>query len=425
MLTQSYHHQRLSGNLDRLRGLEARIRATARRISPDAPEAAILAARRKLADDGLAGLLVQRSKLPENSIAAPEPLRLRIENLERRILDLARDLEPTQPAKAILQAAGIAHRRLPLDYPGSGATFLLEEAHQQVAGVSRRLGRLAAVPGPSKLQRVHRTLRTLSRLDLLERRQRRTSEARRHLVFRGNISEIKAAFERIPAARDLLEDSAPGIYRHPDIAVRRLRANTQRRGLQDTLERFGKNPGRFGKLRGLRVPGLGDSPGRKRALELVWHTSGQASAALIRREGMEAELEAAVSQQRLQNETRELIRALPSREELLADLSRHMEGLELHEVWPLLRPGQAKLVQDVRSAEQLYLEPLRQASRAFRALDPAAPQAGAEAQKIAGLFQEAPRHVLRRLTPPQMQAALVANAMARQATKVVTRAATV
>ncbi len=425
LLEQGLNHRQRNTHLEPLLDLEARIRATAREIDPAAPQAAIASARREIAYQDLAGKLVRRSELPVEFLAAPEALSIRIQRLENTILDLAHGLETSQPSKAIAHATHIAHRQLRAD-THFGATFLLEEAHQQLAAISRRLGRFAAIPRPTRQQRVHRVLMDLRRSDLLELDYRHTSEARHQLAFHGNVTELESELRRVGDPRQLLEQSVAEVYRDPELAVRRMRENTSRRDLQGSIERFAQDPAAFGKLRGVHVPGLGDSPARAKALDRASTGARRASRAQVSRERMELDLESAVSLQRRLTENRELAGSLPSREVLMAELGRHMEGLELHEVRPLLQPGQAKLVQDVRRADQQFLEPLREAARRFRVLHGGdSAQLAAEAKKIAGLYQAAPRHVLRRLSPPRMQAVLAAPAMARRVANVASRVARV
>ncbi|MCP3963842.1 MAG: hypothetical protein GY719_38890, partial [bacterium] len=254
------------------------------------------------------------------------------------------------------------------------------------------------------------------------------SEMRRELVFRGNVVELTAALERVPDPRDLLEKSLADIYHQPDLAREALRRNIEDRGIHAAIDAFDMDPATFGKLRGHHVPGFGDSPERAKARDLAWQRAGEADAAFTRRDRIEPQLQAARYYQGIQNEVRELADAYPSREKLLAELGRHMEGLELHEVRPLLRPGQAKLVQDVRRAEQRFLEPLREAAREFRLLEGGGVSLStatvqATAREAAALFSNAPRHILQRLTPPQMQGVLLAAAVAKRAVKVVARAA--
>ena len=85
----------------------------------------------------------------------------------------------------------------------------------------------------------------------------------------------------------------------------------------------------------------------------------------------------------------------------------------------------------MRRAEADFLGPIREASQRFLSLDPTGvaahsqPAVQAKAQKVAALFQYAPQHILKRLTPPQMQATLVAVAIARRAVKAVTRSVAV
>ncbi len=429
LLTQRQHQERHTGSLQQLRKLEARIQETAWQLRPNAPEDAIRAAQRELAYQDLANELVERSRLPGDPDLALEPTRNRAQFLERKILRLARELEPADPRRAIALATPIAHRQLTLEYPGFGATFLLEEAHHQVADATRRLGRLAAVPEPSQQQRVHQTLMSLRRLDRLGLEYRHDSQMRNQLAFRGDVGELKTALARMPEPHSLLEESAARIYRNPDPAIRSMRENSAREGLQATIERLAENPATFGKLRGFHVPGFGDSPQRSSALGLVQHSADHASTALTQRDRIERHLDSAVTYQRHQKENRKLASSFPSRDQLLTELGRHMEGLEIHQVWPLLQPGQAKLVQDVRRAEQRFLQPLRKNARQFISLEAkglslSQPAVQAKARTVAALFQHAPKHILKRLTPPQMQGALLAVAVAKQVKRLVARAAT-
>ncbi len=430
LLTQRQHLERHTGSLEELRRLDTLIQKTAWQLRPDEPGTVIRAAQQELAYDDLAQALFDRSALPVDPDLTLEPTRIRTQFLESKILDLARELEPADPRRAISLATPIAHRQLPIQYPGFGATFLLEEAHHQVADASRRLGRLAAFPEPSPQQRVHQTLMSLRRLDRLGLEHRHDSQVRSQLAFRGNVADLKATLAGMPEPRNLLETSAARVYRNPDPAIRSMRENTGREGLQATIERFGENPAAFGKLRGFHVPGFGDSPRRTSALGLAQQSAGRTSTAHTQRDRIERHLDSAVTYQRRQNENRQLASAYPSRDQLLTELGRHMEGLEIHQVRPLLQPGQAKIVQDVRRAEQTFLEPLRKGARnllAFEAKGVALsqPAVQAKAQAVAVLFQHAPKHILKRLTPPQMQGALLAAAVARRVVKTATRAARV
>ncbi len=79
-------------------------------------------------------------------------------------------------------------------------------------------------------------------------------------------------------------------------------------------------------------------------------------------------------------------------------------------------------VHDVLLAEQQYLGPLRQGARELRSLEAAGvalsqPAIQAKAQEVARLLQQAPRHILRRLTAPQMQGVLLGAAVAKRAVK--------
>jgi hypothetical protein len=198
--------------------------------------------------------------------------------------------------------------------------------------------------------------------------------------------------------------------------------DTDRHGLQSTIDRLSENPEAFGRIRGFNIPLLGDSHARSKAKESLRWEAHYASKVLARRQILQDALEEADSLRDLQVESRAVICTLPSRDTMLAELSRHMEGVPFHEIRPW--PNQAALLQDVRRADLRFLEPLREATRKFRALDASSASLGTQAQQIAGLFQRAPRHVLRRLTSPQMQAVLIATSIVKRATKAVVKTAT-
>ncbi len=418
----------LRADLGHLQQLEARIQETAKRLEPDAPANAILATRRKHALRDLARHLVRRSNLPAAVTNAAEHVRVRSRWQETRILELARQLNPENPRLAIDLALPHANVLIKLEHDQSlrqrNPSPNPEAIQKGLAETARQMKRRATFPQATRQQRVHQVLGDLRRLDLLQDQARHLAETRRHLLSRGSVVELEAMLQRVPVARDHLEESATLIYCDPDRAIEGMREQTRNHGLRNTVEHFRKDPAFFGRLRGVHTSGLGDSPGRRKVLDRVSKSAAKASSAIARRDLVENELEAARSCRQLQNENRELARAYPSREKLLTDLGRHMEGLEIHEVRPLLRPGQARLVQDLRKAELTYLNPLREAGRRFRSLEPGGIQHIAHIQKIAGLFQGAPRHILRRLTPPQIQTALVATAIAKRVVKAVAQATT-
>ncbi len=414
-------------NLEELGDLRARIQSTASELSPDAPGAAIRVAQRDLKLDDLVIRLHRRSQLPADVTSAAEGVRVQARWQETRILSLARELEPADPRRAI----DLAHQRAldqiaRLQPPGAA----LEGSRRRLHEASRLMKRFAALPQPTQDMRVYRILRDLRRRDVLDLQHRDASEARCHLVFSGNVIEIRAALERVPEAWDLLGEVVGDIYRQPDVALQVMSKSARSIGLEETIERFEKRPADFGKLHGIHVPGIGDSPRRRRALELVWHASGHASTAHARKDRLENGLTTALSYRQLQNDNRELLASYPGREKLLAELGRQMEGLELHQVRSLLQPGQAKLVQDVRRAEQHYLLPLREGAGAFRSVEEAGvrlarPAVQAKAQELATLFRSAPGHILRRLTPPQMQGVLLAASVAKRVVKAVGKSAAV
>ncbi len=422
LLEQSLHHDWQTANLDQLRDLEARIQETARKLEPAAPDTAIGAARHQLTRSDLVSRLARRAELPVDPTRAPEPVRVRIEFLEAKLLELARQVEPRSPGEAIAAARGPAAREaashMDLVYPDPA--HHLRTARRQLKDVSQRLQELAA-PTPGRRQRISQTLEMFERLEGLNAESRDLARSRSSLMWGGDLHELRLALERAPQPGELLERSAGEIYRDPRQALRALDETARRHGWETTLERFGRSPSAFGKLRGSHLPALGASPERSRALELASDLSGRAAAALVRRGRLETDLGRARSIRRLQDENTALFREYPGRHTLLAELGRRVEGLEIDEVRSLLRPGQERFIVELRRAEQDFLEPLRKVSRHFRALEAAGEPVGPAARTMTALLRNAPRHVLKRLTPPQMQTVLVAAAVARKVGKMAAR----
>ncbi|MCP3963610.1 MAG: hypothetical protein GY719_37720 [bacterium] len=426
LLRQSHHHKWQTGSLEQLQELEARIQATAQQLEPHSPQSAILAARRRLALDDLAHQIARRAELPDDPLLVPDHLRTRTQHLESRILDAARELEPMEPQEVIARVTPLAHehlsRQMELMLPDPADR--LEAARRRLQRVSRRLEGLAAGPRPSQHQRIRQTSMALARLDRLEAQARHFAESHAALPHRGNTYEISASLQALESPRPHADRSLEHVFRHPARARQRLAASYQRDGESATLQHLAEDPAVFGRLRGWKIPLVGQTQDRGQALEAA---SGHAQRALEihhQRSQLTGALDSARSYRKLQAQNRQLVQALPRRESLLSDLGRHMAGLELHEVEPLLCPGQGKLVEDLRQAELQFLEPLREASGKFLALQTGGvsqPEVHAKAQRIAALFQYAPRHILRRLTPPQMQGTLVAVAIARRVLKAVTR----
>ena len=414
-------HRNPNTDLIDLQELEADIQAIASQLEPAAPEIAIIAARRDQVSQRIAGELCARARLPRHPDPTPEPVRLRIQHLERKILDRARQLEPEEPEKAITRATSIAskhlrERRWRRRHYGDPSDDL-DQALDRLPDVSRRLEICCTRPQPTAHQRARQILQDLCHLDLLEDQHRDVSGRRSRLPFRGNVIELRRALNRTTAPSELLKESAARIFRYPGLANRAMVDHTRRQGLQSTLERLGNDPAAFGKLRSVHILGAIKSPQRAKALALIRRLSDHASRSLVRRTQLKSDLDDAVEYQHIQTETKEILRALPSRQDLLTDLGRYMERLELHELRPLLQPDQAALLPEVRIAEQQFLEPLRQASRSFPALEQTTPKTLPKARDIAGLFQQAPGHVLKRLTQPQMQVVMVAVAIVKRRPK--------
>ncbi len=418
-------HAWRTGNVEQFRELEARIQATANQVEPDDPQAAIFAARREVAYEDLGKLLGRRAEVPSDT--ASEALRIRSQYLDNKILDLARKLDPRDARRAIAHATPIARGYLvyQMDEVYPDPVHHMEVARPLIKDVSHRLGTMAAGPEPTQQQRVHETLIELSHLDCLHAESRKLAESRAALPHGGNIYELKRSLNALPDPRKELNSSAEGIFRHPARARRRLEASYRDNGEQVTLERFAQDPAVFGRLRGQRIPLVGNTRPRREALK----TTENAQAAFQVRKKIAGSFNSAVELKVAQTENRDRIEALPDRESLLGDLGRHMEGLEMHEVQPLLQEGQGKLVEDVRRAEQRFLEPLRDASRRLGTLDAGKsvlpmPRAGlSEVGKASALLEGAPRHIIGRLSQPQMRSLWMATSMVRSAAMRLSRVA--
>ena len=420
---------------EELRDLEARIQDTARKLRPDAPEVAIESARRYVKLKDLRLYLAERADLPLETMRVAPRIRARQRWSELKIIVLARELEPTAPWRAI-DAANTLTDALKLEPPKPAINRHLE------AVLARRIKLFP----PSAHDLIREVLGHFRRLDALNSEHLRVSRERKQLPLGGNILELEVALDSIPSHHAMIEASAPHIYRDPHPAIRALSLPTddpasrrqatssaiagpappefigpydRRRVWQDALRRFAETPDAFGRLRGIHVLGY-DSPKRTWALKLAREVSFQASITYDKRYGLESYLGWARYYQRVQIGNHELLNASPSRVKLFAELGRQMERVSFDEIRPL--PNTSKYLRHVKQAEIEFLQPLREATRSFRTLDGA--PANALAQEIAKLYRSAPRHVLKRLSTPQMQAVLIATSIAKRMTKAVVKGAT-
>lgn len=399
---------------EQLQGLEARIQATARSLSPKAPAAAIESARRQIRLEKLANLMVRRSKLPLETMGAPEPIRIKARWLSNSILDLAHELEPKDSRVAIDLAKRLYHLR----HPASASEPGVEAARQRFDRIALRMGRDATFRRASAHQRVRQVLGDLGRLEIYEQRFRDASESRHKLAFQGNVVELRAALEQVELPNQVIDKIASEIYPHTDLAREAIRRHTFDYGIYSTIERLKDNPELFGTVRGKNIPGLGPTPARALANQHLEWAAGYASKVARQRDLLESNLSSANACRDVQSETREMIRAYPSRDSMLTELGRQMERLST----PVLSDyRQNEFVNGVAFANSQFLEPLRSLARDFHA---GAAPSSAKAQAITRLFQAAPKHVLRRLTPSQMHAIFIATSLAKRTTKAVVKAAT-
>lgn len=380
-----------------LRELDQKIEATARELRPDFPGAALRQSHWRLDAQKLGKLMARRSAWVVEPGFASEAERTHVRRLERRILDLARRLNPEKPQTAISLGAGLGQRSATQEWSAQRRDRLLQ--------VTGRLRRLLRVPEPSQLARITSVLADLKRLEQLEHESVFWARRRSQLAHRGNVIEIKRSIERIEDPRKMLETGFERVYRNPSAARRLLGASWREDGTYATILRFQHHPRSFGKLLGQDA---------RQAVDEIAHSAFDAD---WKRSELEESLESTRQYQGLQNANRDVVRALGSRETLLSELGRHMEGLELHEVHPVMLHGQARMIQDVRRAEHTFLKPLREASQRLGQ----SPLKLREAEKIAALFKVAPQHIVQRLAAPQIQVVMVAVSMVRTAARTVTK----
>lgn len=407
---QEVLHGRSPASLEDLRQAEARVQATAEELAPSAPEAAIETARREMRLEDLGFRLAVRAKGPEDPLLVPDPVSTSMQFLEKEIVSLAHELSPDDPMQAIDRASLLAERQLES-----------QVRSEKLSRITGRLRRRAVGRPPTPHMQVRRDMLDLGRFDRLQAKARDLADSRAALLHSGDVRQIKSSLEAVPDPRSALERSLERIFREAARAREQLEASYRLNGELATLNELARAPETFGEIRGFEVPVFGDTPERSAALEVA---SQQAEAALEfhhHRADLNEALETARSLQRLQSENRMLVLAFPQREELLSDLGRHMSGLELHEVRSLLQPGQARIVYDVRRAERTFLEPIRGATETLLEIErqgvPHSPVVRAMAQRTATLFQQAPQHILKRLTPPQMRGALVAASIVHKAAR--------
>lgn len=389
-----------TATLSEVERLDRRIRSFASALAPDAPETVIEHAQQRLAFEDLGERLIERSGWTVEPELATEAARIRIERLEREILDRAKVMSPDDPPAAIRRATGAATRQW---VNGKGWS---EGKAAKLRRMSRRMRRLAGRPGPGQGMRISRTLKDLRRLERLDGEARIWARERSALPEHGSVYRLERSIRGQPSPRKILLRSGAlrTIYRRPGLARRALEASFARAPERWTLERFRERPGAFGQLRG--VAGFAK---RRCALARVRLTAAVALEAHEARCELECALETARTYRRLQHANRELVDALPDRDSLLSELGREMKGLRLHEVHPLMQHGQAQLIHIVRRDETHYLEPRREAIRQAPRLETRTPvTVTPQVERIAELFCAAPQHILQRLRSSEIEAALVA-----------------
>ena len=420
LIKRDYYHQEVVDPAAVVE-LEKQITEAAARLRPSAPEEAIREAGRRVAFDRIGARLVERARFPRDPNYSEEAVRIRVRYLESEIRKLARTANSQRPQLAIQSAAEDlivrSEGRSPRRFDGRTRPELPSEIRRNLAGVSSRLSIQVRSPQPTQLQRVTRIAADLGRLDQLREEARIIAQGRSEGLFGGDVYELENALRSVRSAREVLQGNAENIYRRPEAALEAMERFLAARGEWETADALEARPESFGELRGHKTLGLKENQERARARLFAQSTAQVLGGEAEKRSHFETALSFARSDSERLANNRRIAQALPKRETLLTELGREMEGLELSDLKPVLSVQQFEIVQQLRATEQVYLEPLRQAAKIAAA--PSAPEAKAVARAVAPIFQRVPRHILRRLTPPQLQIGLAALSMSRRAVKAV------
>ena len=101
------------------------------------------------------------------------------------------------------------------------------------------------------------------------------------------------------------------------------------------------------------------------------------------------------------------------RERLVADVGREARGLRLSQLKAHLTPDQYRLLEGIRRDEREHLQPLRTAIKKLDRARATGARGLRLAKKVAGFYGLAPRHIVMRLLPREVQTAVAAVKLVR------------
>ena len=312
------------------------------------------------------------------------------------------------PLTAVI--ALIFANNLPAEEPNSAATARPSPVGRTVdPEISQHRGASAATERiPDRLQGAGARLQRWHEIDA---EAQQVTAARAQLAHRGSIPDLKREIGRGTGQAEA-EANLMHIFRKPEHARATLERSYAENGHRTTYRQLAERPQEFGKLRG-----LWQTQTREDALRLATSNGRRAVEGHDRHQKLQGDLEQAEGYRLRQLSFREEQGGLAKeRADLVADVGRQAEGLNLEQL--NLTDRQRSTLQTIRGDEARHLIPLREAIRQLdaagkakatgKAITKTAGKVSPIAQRVAKLYTAAPKHIIRRLSPPQIRTALAA-----------------
>ncbi len=265
----------------------------------------------------------------------------------------------------------------------------------------------------TSLERLRKAFAKGERWDQLVAESREVSSARTQLAFRGNLVEIDRHIKRAEIVQGSVGARFPEIFRDPEAARAALEQSYADVGRGETYRRLALRPQEFGKLHGQQIFGR-VTEAREKALDRAYSVGREALDSRQREQELRPIREQADGYRRQQNWIREEQGKLgKGRDDFVAGVGRQAKGLDLRKLKRHLTPEQYKLLERIRRDEREHLKPLRVAIKSFDAARAQGRKGVRLAKTLAGLYRAAPQHIVLRLLPPQVQAAVAAVKLVR------------
>ena len=273
----------------------------------------------------------------------------------------------------------------------------------------------------------------VERWDQIATEDREVTTARYQLTAHGSIPDLEQRIGRLGGQGEA-EAGLRSIFRDPAAARAALEQSYGDVGRDLTYKRLAEHPEEFGKLRGQSIFGA-VTEAREQSLNTAYNSGRLALGHRRRQEKLQAELEQAKVYHRRQTQLREEREGLTpasfdaeakvrfggyrpverlqaqrtaDRERLVADVGREARGLKLSQLKAHLTPEQYRLLEGIRRDEREHLQPLRMAIGKLKRAQTTGAQGLRLAKKVAGFYGLAPRHIVMRLLPREVQTAVAA-----------------